>query len=251
MRLLTPDGRRLGSAEARERLAETGVLLLDQATVEEVRSFLYDWTEPYPHPHENSPGITIIEPTDTSGEKNGRGFTREPLPLHTDRAHTRAQPTIVGCLSVEHACQGGQSLLLDGARAIREAKEKRLLADAGNVVLLAPGHPWLPVIKFSGDSDLWRIRYRSDALARPHAATLAAKPLLRLLRTLPAPADHAFVHGQGYLIHNLRMLHGRRAFIGDRRAVRLLATVTRSSEYAYLNEGFRLPAEYGSDETRG
>ncbi|MET8140191.1 TauD/TfdA family dioxygenase [Sphaerisporangium sp. NPDC005288] len=251
MRLLTPGGRQLSGAEARERLAATGVLLLDQASAEEVRSFLCDWTEPYRHPHENSPGITIIEPTDANGEKNGRGFTRESLPLHTDRAHTRAQPTIVGCLYIEHACQGGQSLLLDGARVIGEARENRLLADAGNVVLLAPGHPWLPVIKFSGDSDLWRIRYRSDAMAHPHAATLAAKPLLHLLRTLPAPADHAFAHGQGYLIHNLRMLHGRRAFSGDRRAVRILATVTRSSEYAYLNEGFRLPAEHRSGETRG
>ncbi|MBB6475929.1 TauD/TfdA family dioxygenase [Sphaerisporangium rubeum] len=242
MRLLTPAGRRLSASEAVERLAKSGVLFLDQATVADVRSFLRDWTEPYRHPHENSPGITVIHSTPFRDGENNAGFTSRSLPLHTDRAHVAAQPAIVGCLYTAQARTGGESLLLDGVRVIKAAMERRLLADAGNVVLLAPGHPWLPVITTGRGSALWRIRYRSDALARPHAATVRAKPLLNLLHELPPPDGYAFAGGQGYLIHNLRVLHGRRAFSGDRRAVRVLATVTRSSGYAYLNEGFHLPA---------
>ncbi|MEU8270910.1 TauD/TfdA family dioxygenase [Sphaerisporangium sp. NPDC049002] len=250
MRLVTATGRQLSTAEAKKGLALRGVLFFDQATIEEVRSFLRDWTVPYPHPHESSPGITVIEPTGVE-DKNGKGFTNQSLPLHTDRAHASVQPTIVGCLYTALACEGGESLLLDGARVIRRAREKQLLTNLDNVVLLAPGHPWLPVIKVSRGSELWRIRYRNDALARPHAATVRAKPLLNLLREMPAPADHVFAPGQGYLIHNLRVLHGRRSFSGDRRALRVLATVAGSSEYAYLNDGFHLRAEHRTGETRG
>ncbi|MFC6085084.1 TauD/TfdA family dioxygenase [Sphaerisporangium aureirubrum] len=251
MRLLTPTGRRLSTAKAKEGLVTRGVVFIDQATIDEVRSFLLDWTEPYRHPHESSPGITFIEPTPSREGENGKGFTCRSLPLHTDRAHVTTQPTIVGCLYTTQARKGGESLLLDGGRVIKEASKKRLLAHADNVVLLVPGRPWPPVIKVARDSTLWRIRYRSDALARPHAATVRARPLLNLLRRLPAPVDHTFAGGQGYLIHNLRVLHGRRSFIGDRRAVRVLATVARSSDYAYLNEGFHLPVEHHSGEIRG
>lgn len=108
-----------------------GVLFLDQATIEVVRSFLRDWTVPYPHPHESSPGITVItviEPTGVDDE-NGKGFTSQSLPLHTDRAHASVQPTIVGCLYTALACKGGESLLLDGARVIGKAREKKLLTN--------------------------------------------------------------------------------------------------------------------------
>lgn len=84
----------------------------------------------------------------------------------------------------------------------------------------------------------------------PNAASVRAKPLLNLLCELPAPADHVFSQGQGYLIHNLRVLHGRRSFSGDRRALRVLATVAGSSEYAYLNDGFHLRAEHHTAEAR-
>ncbi len=140
MRLLTPMWRQLTTVEARRWLAAHGLLLVTEATVNELTSFLGDWTVPYSHPHENSPGITVIRPLSVRGE-NHTGFTHHPLALHTDRAHSSVPPTIVGCLYTRPAADGGESLLLDGAEIIRTVEHRTLLSEARHVVLRARGRP--------------------------------------------------------------------------------------------------------------
>ncbi|WP_433501125.1 TauD/TfdA family dioxygenase [Sphaerimonospora sp. CA-214678] len=204
MRLLTSMWRQLTAVEARRWLAAHGLVLVTEATVAELISFLGDWTVPYPHPHESGPGITVIQPLSVSGE-NHNGFTRRSLALHTDRAHSRVPPTIVGCLYTQPSADGGESLLLDGAEIIRAVEHKTLLSEARHVVLRARGCPWPPVMSLTADGKRYHIRYRDDQIGRPHAATISAQPLLTMMqRPLATPAVYLFDKGQGYLIHNRR-----------------------------------------------
>ncbi|WP_204016976.1 TauD/TfdA family dioxygenase [Sphaerimonospora thailandensis] len=250
MRLLTPMGRQLTAVEARRWLAVHGIVLVAEATVAELTSFLGDWTVPYSHPHESSPGITVIQPLAVS-DGNGNGFTRRSLPLHTDRAHSPAPPTIVGCLYTQPSSKGGESLLLDGAEIVRAAERSTLVSEARHVVLRSRGRPWLPVISSSTDSKRYRIRYRSDQMAQPHAATVGAQPLLTMMQgALTTPAVHLFEEGQGYLIHNQRFLHGRRTFTGNREAIRIMAVVMGSSAHSHMNTGFELTNDR-SDQLQG
>ncbi|MFG1864789.1 Fe(II)-2OG oxygenase family protein [Microbispora bryophytorum] len=245
MRLLTPTGLRLSPSEARRDLAVNGVVLVADATLKEVTSFLDDWTVPYSHPHESSPGVTVIEPGRPEGD-NRNGFTCGFLSLHTDRAQSLAPPTILGCLYLRTSSTGGESLLLDGKDLVRAAGERSQLGESAYVVLRSRGRPWLPVIELAKDGHRCRIRYRNDQVARPHAATRSARPLLTTISgELWAPSVRLFEPGQGYLIHNQRFLHGRAAFSGRRTALRILATVARSSEYAHINRGFGLRDEHG------
>ncbi|WP_182877716.1 hypothetical protein [Microbispora sp. H10670] len=214
-------------------------------TLEEVTSFLNGWTMPYSHPHENSPGITVIKPRTPEGD-NADGFTCGSLSLHTDRAQAIAPPTILGCLYLRTSCTGGESLLLDGKELVRTADERSQLAESAHVVLRSRGRPWLPIIELAKDGRRCRVRYRDDQLARPHAATKSARPLLTTISgELRAPSVRLFEPGQGYLIHNQRFLHGRASFTGRRTALRILATVAQSSEYAHINRGFGLRDERG------
>lgn len=245
MRLLTPAGLRLSPPEARRDLAVNGVVLVADATFKELKSFLGDWTVPYTHPHESSPGVTVIEPRTPEGT-NRNGFTCGFLSLHTDRAQSPDPPTILGCLYLRTSSSGGESLLLDGRKLVCAAGERSQLSESGYVVLRSRGRPWLPIIELAKDGHHCRIRYRDDQVARPHAATRSARPLLTTISSeLRAPIIRLFEPGQGYLIHNQRFLHGRTAFSGRRTALRILATVVRSSEYAHINRGFDLRDKHG------
>ncbi|WP_327103728.1 TauD/TfdA family dioxygenase [Nonomuraea glycinis] len=251
MRLKAPNGQEFRIDQAQDGLAQHGIILFSGATLNELKSALNDWTVPYRHPHDISPGVTVIRPNLT-GEANAKGFTYEALPLHTDRAQVDNQPTIIGCLYTQEAADGGESLLLDGAEIACSLLRRNLLAMADNVVLLSKGNRWRAVIEPYDSYAGFRIRYRNDSIARPHVATCDARPLLDAFEAkVASPLIYAFKSGEGYLIHNHRVLHGRYAFTGDRSAVRILANVAESSGSRSLNHGFTLrgysPAAKGED----
>ncbi|MCA2185690.1 TauD/TfdA family dioxygenase [Nonomuraea cavernae] len=240
MRLKAPNGQEFRIDQAQDGLAQHGIILFSGATLNELKSALNDWTVPYRHPHDVSPGVTVIRPN-LIGETNAQGFTYEALPLHTDRAQVDSQPTIICCLYTQEAAVGGESLLLDGAEIAHSLLCRNLLAMADNVVLLSKGNRWRTVIKPYDSYAGFRIRYRNDSIARPHVTTCDARPLLDAFEAkVASPLVYALHAGEGYLIHNHRVLHGRYAFTGDRAAIRLLAKVARSSRSRSLNHGFSL-----------
>ncbi|MCA2177717.1 TauD/TfdA family dioxygenase [Nonomuraea glycinis] len=125
MRLKAPNGQEFRIDQAQDGLTQHGIILFSGATLNELKSALNDWTVPYRHPHDISPGVTVIRPKLT-GEANAKGFTYEALPLHTDRAQVDNQPTIIGCLYTQEAADGGESLLVDGAEIVDAMFARRL-----------------------------------------------------------------------------------------------------------------------------
>ncbi|MEV3984783.1 TauD/TfdA family dioxygenase [Nonomuraea sp. NPDC049758] len=244
MKLQTPYKHDLATNQVAETLAKDGVIFFSEATPEKLTTLLADWTQPYPHPHESSLGLTIID-SDRTESDNAKGFSRAALGLHTDRAQESEQPTIVACLYTSPGNTGGESLILDGKSLIRALERRQLLAYSDNLVLLARRRRWLTIAKqVHGPHSAFRIRYRDDNIAHPYGATAeAARALVAVTQELEFPQIYAFNAGEGYIIHNQRILHGRTSFTGHRVAIRILATISTSSQYCFLNQGFTIDAD--------
>lgn len=102
----------------------------------------------------------------------------------------------------------------------------------------ADGKCW-PVIETT--RGVVRVRFRDDDMAQPVRAGVRGHVLLARLRALAArPVVLGLGEGEGYLVHNHRVLHGRTSFLGYRRVVRLLANVRPEHRFAWLNDGFAL-----------
>ncbi|MBR7839759.1 TauD/TfdA family dioxygenase [Actinospica durhamensis] len=213
-------------------LARDGVVLFRHGTPARLLHLLEYAAEVRLHPHGTVRGETVIEPRPSPGVVGGAGFSRLALAPHTDRALTPRPPTLVAVLIERAAPVGGHSLLAD-ARALSlpaPAKFRSLMLEAGS----AGAYPI-----FESSAGLIRIRYREDDVARPHAARAEDRTVLSALRALGARAEVCVLgDGEGYLAHNCRVLHGRTAFRGYRRATRYLADLRSAHPYAWMNEGF-------------
>lgn len=223
-------------------LARDGVVLFSRGSRGRISDFLRGLTELRGHPHGNWCGETVIEPRPTLALPGGAGFSHLALSPHTDRALTPRPPAVVALL-IEHAAQhGGHSLFAD-ARTLLLA----MGPDFSSLALDAGGAGRYPV--FEAHEGFGQIRFRDDELARPRAAVANGRAALAALRTLTSSAIAVtLAAGEGYLVHNHRVLHGRTAFRGYRRATRLLADIRSGSPYAWMNHGFRLSDQLQGDD---
>jgi hypothetical protein len=144
---------------------------------------------------------------------------------------------VVAVLIEQAAPQGGQSLFAD---------TRTLLLSAGpsfrSLVLDAGSAGTYPVFELR--AGLGRIRYRDDELARPRAIIGRDRVALAALRALTTRAlALTLAAGDGYMVHNHRVLHGRTAFRGYRRATRILADIRPGDPYTWMNDGFQLGDE--------
>jgi alpha-ketoglutarate-dependent taurine dioxygenase len=230
-------GEPIGESEVASVLARDGVVLFTGGSRDQLSELLHDLAEVRLHPHGSRRGETVVEPRAASRLAGGAGFSRLALPPHTDRAIVPRPPAVVAVLIEQAAAQGGQSLLAD-ARALLVTAEpsfRSLVLDAGS----AGTYP-----VFEVRAGLGRIRYRDDALARPRATLGHDAIALAALRALTTrPVALTLAAGDGYLVHNHRVLHGRTAFRGYRRATRFLADIRSGDPYAWMNDGFRLGNE--------
>jgi alpha-ketoglutarate-dependent taurine dioxygenase len=222
-------------------LARDGLVLIRQGSVGEVRALLDHWTQPVGHPHQSVEGLTVIAPRDLSEDgENEAGFTDASLPPHTDRSLHPWPPSVLATVMVSPARTGGSAVLVDGARVLtilrRELDEAAITSLQLNPMRGGRG----PSVIEVGDG-LARFRYRDDQVAGPHSAAGWEDAVAELRRLISATMEslHLAV-GDGYLVHNHRFLHGRTAFSGSRRLVRLLAKVDSDHPYAWLNRGFPL-----------
>ena len=215
-------------------LARDGFVLFRHGTRARLLDLLESAAEVRRHPHGTVRGETVIEPRPFSGVIGGAGFSRLALAPHTDRALTPRPPTLVAVL-IEHAApEGGHSLLAD-----TRALSPPVTASICSLMLDAGAAGAYPVVESS--AGLIRIRYREDDIARPRAARAEDRSVLTALRALSARAEVCVLgEGEGYLAHNHRVLHGRAAFRGYRRATRYLADLRSAHPYAWMNEGFQL-----------
>ncbi|BCJ62769.1 TauD/TfdA family dioxygenase [Micromonospora endophytica] len=241
MLLLEKDGAaEIAADRVPDILARDGIVLIKHARVADVRALLHAWTKPVDHPHQSGAGMTIIAPRDTSDfRENVAGFSRNVLPPHTDRSLQDQPPSLVAALMLSGAPAGGEAVLVDGARVLRvHGRDHSASGLAGLRLATSDGRGDIAVVeKHAG---LVRIRYRDDGVARPYSTDGRWDTATEFRQLIRATAETIHLAaGDGYLIHNHRILHGRAEFSGDRLLVRLLAKVRRDHPYAWLNRGFR------------
>ncbi|MFD2762928.1 TauD/TfdA family dioxygenase [Micromonospora eburnea] len=222
-------------------LARDGLVFIRQGSVDGVRELLDQWTEPVSHPHQSTDGLTVIVPRQRAVDgENEAGFSAAALSAHTDRSLVARPPSVLATVMVVPALTGGESVLVDGARVLALLRNE---FDDGVIagLRLRPrgGGDGQPLIELRGG--LARFRYRDDQIGNPSSVS-GREDVVAALRRLIAATRRSFrlAAGDGYLVHNHRVLHGRTAFSGSRRLVRLLAEVDGGHPYAWLNRGFRL-----------
>ncbi|WP_395297214.1 TauD/TfdA family dioxygenase [Kitasatospora hibisci] len=171
-------------------------------------------------------GLTVIRDT---GRHTGRpgfaGLGRGPLALHTECAQQPDPPRLILLACARAGDEGGASLLVDGQAVLAELAGhhptalEALSADRAAYFGGSSGH-FAPVLQQLPDGR-WRLRLRQDDLARFSPDAEAHMPALRQaidrnthrLRLAP---------GQGLVLDNHRLLHGRTAFLGERLILRAL-----------------------------
>ncbi|GLW74713.1 hypothetical protein Kpho02_70100 [Kitasatospora phosalacinea] len=171
-------------------------------------------------------GLTVIRDT---GRHTGRpgfaGLGRGPLALHTECAQQPDPPRLILLACARAGDEGGESLLVDGQAVLAEltahhpAALEALSVDRAAYFGGSGGH-FTPVLQPLSDGR-WRLRLRQDDLARFSPDAETHLPALRRaidrntvrLRLTP---------GQGVVLDNHRLLHGRTAFLGERLILRAL-----------------------------
>lgn len=242
MRLLEAGGMEVSVDETVRILARSGLVLIRQGSVGEVQSLLSRWTLPVDHPHQTVSGLTVIRPREChDGIHNSLGFTNSALSPHTDRSLQQEPPSLLATVMVSAAKAGGEALLVDGADVLADLRHRFDDATVASMRLRPPHGDTAPrVVDLSGG--FARLRFRDDHLARPHSVTGSHDVVSEMRRlTLRLSETFPLSPGDGYILHNHRILHGRSAFTGGNRSVvRLLARVDIRHPYAWLNRGFRL-----------
>jgi alpha-ketoglutarate-dependent taurine dioxygenase len=222
-----------------ESLASEGLVMIHEASVDELRDFLADWTVPVRHPHERAPGLTIVSPrSDVPDAADMAGFGRSGLIPHTDRSLEPDPPSLLAVVMVLPGSSGGDSSLVDGAHLVATLCQSFGRDAVGSLRLRTRMGTTVPVVE--SVEGLARIRFRSDLLASLYSES-GNYPVLKAWRELVSqPTLVRLGAGDGYLVHNHRYLHGRSNFEGPRRLVRVLARVDDGHRLAWLNKGFRV-----------
>ncbi|MBX3190731.1 MAG: TauD/TfdA family dioxygenase [Labilithrix sp.] len=157
----------------------------------------------------------------------GRSFasTRGPTPLHTDSQMFLGVPAAIQILvCIKPASSGGESLLLDGARLLaRLERDEPSLADAifdvDRVQRFFFGDVSGPTLALRGGHLAWTVS-PPDTVGPGSIGARLAEEIARDERE--ASVVVALRAGEALIASNHRMLHGRKAFEGDRELVRLL-----------------------------
>lgn len=154
--------------------------------------------------------------------------TRDVSPFHTDSQMLLGVPAAVQILvCVKPATRGGESTLVDGdaviARLDREAPDlARAAFEVERVQRFYFGEVRGPTVAIRGGHLAWSLAPRAE----PGDAVGAA-----LVRAVTAHdrTEIALGASEALVASNHRMLHGRRAFEGDRELVRLLVWLEHPS----------------------
>lgn len=195
-----------------------------------------------PHRDSAANGITTITDMgiDVASLGGFTGFTSRGLDLHTDRAGLAHPPELLLMVCGQVAVSGGECLLADGQAvydylaaeipdALRALSAPRCALFGG-----AAGHLG-SVFTTSTCGGRILVRLRTDELARFAPAATRWLPALRAAidrHTTAVKLDRS----QGYVLHNHRWLHGRRAFTGRRVMFRVHAN---ARPHLKIPSGFR------------
>ncbi|MFD5915418.1 TauD/TfdA family dioxygenase [Kitasatospora sp. NPDC058201] len=171
-------------------------------------------------------GLTVIRDTGRhEGIAGFGGLGRGDLALHTECAQLPHPPRLLLLACGRSADSGGESLVVDGRAVIAElggihpSALEAFSAPRAAYFGGADGH-FAPVLEHL-PVGRWRLRLRRDTLARFSPEAEAHLPALG--RAVERNTTHLrLACGQGLVLDNHRVLHGRTAFAGERLLLRAL-----------------------------
>ncbi|MFD7813234.1 TauD/TfdA family dioxygenase [Streptomyces sp. NPDC059785] len=240
MKIVSRSGRPLGEHGVLPSLMREGIVFLSETDRDEVIERFRGVLTACRHPHSPDTPWTVIGPCPETGRPPGTdGFTHEALTPHTDRSIVDAPPAVLCFLMLEEAAVGGHALLVDTASLLWRYRPDALHRIADDLWLTDRAHLWRRKIVEIDRSGYTVIRYRDDEVARPEARSRLSESLILGLRSeIRRTPEINLRSGQGYMIHNHRVLHGRTCFAGVRKGIRILFRVDCDSAYHALNKGF-------------
>jgi len=209
------------SADLVAVLAEHGLVLLDGVTDSaDLVRLAREIATVVAHRDSDPAGVTTI--ADLGGERvrsGFAGFSARALHPHTDRSGISTPPALLMMSCGQPAVSGGECVVIDGKAVYDELAEsepdaiRALSAPRSALFGGAAGH--LGSIFANAADGRVTVRLRLDDLA------YFSPDVSRWLPELRAAIDrHAITFrlgtGTGYILHNHRWLHGRRAFLGQR-----------------------------------
>jgi alpha-ketoglutarate-dependent taurine dioxygenase len=161
-----------------------------------------------------------------AGRPGYDGLTSGPLDPHTDGSGNKIAPRYVSLWCAEQAGRGGESLLVDIEEVVSDLeREASWVVDtlSANVAIFRSGADEYcgPVLFRDAISQHWRVRLRLDSQGffngeGQRAITRLREAISRRTKTFSMQA------GEGYIIDNFRVLHGRLPFSGSRKMLRIL-----------------------------
>lgn len=181
-------------------------------------------------PHRDADGDNVTEVKFVSGRAGQAGYdgmSSGPLDPHTDGSGNKIAPSYVALWCAEQAGEGGESLLVD----IQEVVEDLLVQSPWVVDILSQPNVSIfrsgseeyagPILFREDQTGRWRVRLRLDSQGffngdGQRAITRLREAIARRTRTF------SMQPGEGYLIDNFRILHGRLPFTGSRKMLRIL-----------------------------
>lgn len=192
------------------------------------------------NPDADSYGITRVTNVDSKSGINKKGFTNVGLFPHTDRSSEVSPPDFVMLWCEKPAEQGGDTLLVDG----KSLHDKLSFEDEDLFSALTKEKS---VIFSSGDNFYHgsilekklktMIRFRYDELGYFN------RKMIKYINKFIEQVEELSIKfklnsGEGYIVSNTRWLHGREAFIGERKYNRLHIYLENESDDKHIYSGF-------------
>ncbi|MEW1844108.1 TauD/TfdA family dioxygenase [Nonomuraea angiospora] len=178
---------------------------------------------PWRHRDADADGVTVISDRGSIATRPGyAGFGARGLEPHTDSSALDLPPRLVMLVCARSADCGGESYVVDGAAVYHElaSRSPELLKALQQPRTVRFASHWGSV--FETVEDGWmRIRLRLDGVEHFTPPVTEAVPVLRAAIERHT-REIVLLPGQGYLLDNWRMLHGRRNFRGPRLMYRVL-----------------------------
>jgi hypothetical protein len=216
----------------RKDLAQSGLVVVHNLTELRFERLFDSVASRVRHRDSDDRGVTSIQPNASAELAKGySGFSRRPLPLHTDGSSVIRPPDILAMYCVMPATEGGAALVADGREALFDLAREHINAieDLQN-----------PAVEFRGTSTFvgpilnqisptrWTLRFRDDDLVDfTTAAPIVDRFRLAISRSRLSIDMHA---GDAYLLRNDQWLHGRDGFVGYRLMKRLIGVAAPGTD---------------------
>jgi alpha-ketoglutarate-dependent taurine dioxygenase len=213
--------------EALERLRETGMVSFTCRDRDEYLQGISALGPVITHRDSEPDGVTVVEHReDLAGRPGYHGLSNGPLRPHTDSSGLRSVPRGLALMCERLSSEGGESILIDGQAVAETLQQLRPAAFEefsrdDSVVFLSGQEEFRGAVFTPSEDGRFRVRLRLDRLGYFNYELTPHLPALFEAISL-STFSVQLQEGEGYIIDNYRYFHGRRAFSGSRRMLRLL-----------------------------